>query len=74
MREQLRDAAVSAFHAGYHAARAGRKVSEIGRAVEHEVSARRFHVLRELSGHGVGRTIHETPTVRITSTHFRWMC
>jgi methionyl aminopeptidase len=60
---RLRDTAISAFHAGYQVARAGRRVSEIGRAVEREVSARGFHVLRELSGHGVGRTIHEPPTV-----------
>jgi methionyl aminopeptidase len=59
----LRDCAVSAFEAGFGAARAGRRVSEIGRAVEREVSARGFHVLRELSGHGVGRTIHESPGV-----------
>jgi methionyl aminopeptidase len=61
--QQLRDTAVSAFDAGYQVARAGRRVSEIGRAVEREVTARGFHVLRELSGHGVGRTIHERPTV-----------
>lgn len=60
---QLRDCAVAAFEAGRAAARAGRRVSEIGRAVEREVSARGFHVLRELSGHGVGRTIHEKPAV-----------
>jgi methionyl aminopeptidase len=60
---QLRDCAISAFVAGLRAARAGRLVSDIGRAVEREVSARGFHVLRELSGHGVGRTIHESPTV-----------
>ena len=59
----LRDCAVSAFEAGLGAARAGRRVSEIGRAVQREVSARGFHVLRELSGHGVGRTIHEPPSV-----------
>jgi methionyl aminopeptidase len=61
--QQLRHAAISAFDAGCRAARAGRPVSAIGRAVEHEVSARGFHVLRELSGHGVGRAIHESPTV-----------
>ena len=60
---RLRDCAVAAFRAGCGAARAGRRVSEIGRAVEREVSARGFHVLRELSGHGVGRTIHEAPPV-----------
>lgn len=60
---ELRDCAIAAFTAGLTAARAGRRVAEIGRAVEREVSARGFHVLRELSGHGVGRTIHEAPTV-----------
>ena len=61
---KLRDCAVAAFHAGAEAARAGRRVSEIGRGVEREVTSRGFHVLRDLSGHGVGRTIHEEPTVR----------
>jgi methionyl aminopeptidase len=61
---RLRDCAVAAFRAGIAAATAGRRVSEIGRAVEREVVSRGFHVLRDLSGHGVGRTIHEPPTVR----------
>lgn len=59
----LRDCATLAFATGLNAAKAGKRVSEIGRAVEREVSARGFYVLRELSGHGVGRTIHEPPTV-----------
>ena len=61
--ERLRTCAVAAFEAGCAAATAGRRVSEIGRAVEREVSSRGFSVLRELSGHGVGRRIHEEPTV-----------
>ena len=61
--EQLRAAAIAAFQAGCAAATAGQRVSEIGRAVERTVSARGFSVLRELSGHGVGRRIHEEPTV-----------
>ena len=60
---QLRDCAIAAFHSGLLAARAGRLVSDIGREVEREVSRHGFHVLRALSGHGVGRTIHEEPTV-----------
>ncbi len=45
------------------AARAGNRVYDIGRAVEAETHRRGFRVLRELCGHGVGRTIHEAPTV-----------
>jgi methionyl aminopeptidase len=45
------------------AARLGRPVYEIGRALEREVRRHGFRVLRELRGHGVGRTIHEEPTV-----------
>jgi methionyl aminopeptidase len=60
---RLRDCAISAFEAGCSVAQAGRRVSEIGRAVEHVVDAYGFAVIRELSGHGVGRAIHEQPTV-----------
>lgn len=53
----------SAFAAALPVARAGNRVNEIGRAVEGEVRRQGFAVVRELSGHGVGRTIHEPPTV-----------
>jgi methionyl aminopeptidase len=45
---------------------AGVRLNEIGRAVEHEVRASGFEVLTALSGHGIGRTIHERPQVRNT--------
>jgi methionyl aminopeptidase len=61
--EALIRAAENAFRQGVQAARAGSRVYEIGRAVEREVKRRGFSVLRELSGHGVGRTIHEEPSV-----------
>jgi len=60
---RLRDCAVAAFEASLAVARAGNRVSEIGRVVEREVRGRGFAVVRGLSGHGVGRTIHEPPTV-----------
>jgi methionyl aminopeptidase len=44
-------------------ARAGFRVSEIGRAVEREVRRCGFSVIRDLGGHGIGRTIHEEPRV-----------
>jgi methionyl aminopeptidase len=38
-------------------------VLEIGRAVEAEVRRSGFFVIRQLCGHGIGRTIHEQPSV-----------
>jgi len=55
--------AQSAFEKGLAVATAGRRVNEIGRAVSSEVRRRGFSVVKGLCGHGVGRTIHEPPTV-----------
>jgi methionyl aminopeptidase len=60
---RLAECARAAFDAGLAVARAGTLVSEIGRAVEGEVRRRGFAVARGLSGHGVGRKIHEWPDV-----------
>ena len=61
--EALIRAAENAFRQATEVARAGYRVYDIGRAVEREVKSRGFSVLRELCGHGVGRTIHEEPSV-----------
>ena len=53
----------AAFEAALAVARAGVRVSEIGRAVQREVRRRGFSVMKGLTGHGVGRTIHEPPSV-----------
>lgn len=52
-----------AFGEAMKVARANRPVNEIGRAVEQEVRRSGFRVIRELGGHGIGRTIHEEPSV-----------
>ena len=44
-------------------AQAGRRLNGIGQEVQTEVERRGFHVIRDLCGHGVGRTIHEAPSV-----------
>jgi methionyl aminopeptidase len=61
--EALARCAETAFREALKVARAGNRVSEIGRAVEKEVRRCGFSVIRELCGHGVGRTIHEEPSV-----------
>ncbi|HUB82109.1 MAG TPA: type I methionyl aminopeptidase [Bryobacteraceae bacterium] len=55
--------AESAFQLGAREAHAGNRVYDIGRAVERETLRCGFRVLRGLCGHGVGRTIHEAPSV-----------
>ena len=55
--------AEAAFQAGAAVAHAGTRVNEIGRAIEREVRRAGFAVVHGLTGHGVGRTIHEPPTV-----------
>ena len=60
---KLRKCAEAAFEKALGAARVGNRVSEIGRAVDAEVRRHGFSILRDLAGHGVGRTIHEPPTV-----------
>ncbi len=44
-------------------ARAGRPINKIGRAIETAAKREGFSVLRELNSHGIGRGIHEEPTV-----------
>jgi methionyl aminopeptidase len=55
--------AESAFQHAAKVARVGNRVYEIGRAVEGEVRRCGFSVMRDLCGHGVGRSIHEEPSV-----------
>jgi methionyl aminopeptidase len=60
---RLEAAARVAFEQAMKVARPGRRVNEIGRAVEAEVRRRGFAVMRDLAGHGIGRSIHEEPSV-----------
>ncbi len=59
----------AAFGKAMQIARAGNRVSDIGRAVETEVNRHGFTVLRDLAGHGIGRRIHEPPSV---PNHYDW--
>jgi methionyl aminopeptidase len=53
----------AALRRGLHAAHAGAPLNAIGAAVQEETERRGFAVLGELTGHGIGRSIHEEPTV-----------
>ena len=60
---RLIECAQRAFEKAMLVARAGFRLTDIGRAVEREVRRNGFSVIRELGGHGIGRTIHEPPRV-----------
>jgi methionyl aminopeptidase len=60
---RLKQAASAALRAALSVARTGERVSIIGKAVEAEARRAGFSVVRELCGHGVGRKIHEPPSV-----------
>ncbi|HEY6760447.1 MAG TPA: type I methionyl aminopeptidase [Baekduia sp.] len=60
---KLVGAAESGLKQGLAVARAGATVNDIGVAVQHEIEKRGFSVCAALTGHGIGRRIHEDPTV-----------
>jgi len=62
-RQRLVACAERAFAKAMLVARAGFRVFEIGRVIEREVRRSGFSVIRDLGGHGIGRTIHEDPRV-----------
>jgi methionyl aminopeptidase len=62
-RRELVACAKRAFYKGMQVARAGNRVNAIGRAISHEVSRGGFSIVQGLAGHGVGRAIHEEPSV-----------
>ncbi|MDR0993106.1 MAG: type I methionyl aminopeptidase [Verrucomicrobiota bacterium] len=49
--------------AGIDAARAGKRVGDIGHAVQKVAEAAGFGVVRDYCGHGVGRRLHEDPQI-----------
>jgi methionyl aminopeptidase len=60
---RLAACAEHAFRQAMQVARAGQRVFEIGLVVEREVRRQGFSVVRDLCGHGIGRSIHEKPSV-----------
>lgn len=60
---KLIGAAESGLKKGMSVARAGATANDIGVAVQGEIERRGFSVCDTLTGHGIGRRIHEEPTI-----------
>lgn len=63
VKERLMRCAQEALEKGIAAAVANRPVNDIGRAMETVVKHYNFQVIKDLPGHGVGRKLHEPPSV-----------
>jgi methionyl aminopeptidase len=61
--KRVRRAAWRATVAGARAARAGGRIGDIGAAIVSEARRHGCSVVREFTGHGIGRALHETPVV-----------
>jgi methionyl aminopeptidase len=59
----LLEAAEGGLFAGISEARAGNRLFDISHAIQNYVESRKFSVVREFVGHGIGRHLHEEPQV-----------
>jgi methionyl aminopeptidase len=61
--DALLDACRAALDAGIEQCRLGNRVSDVSHAIQGVAEEAGFSVVRELSGHGVGRAMHEDPQI-----------
>jgi methionyl aminopeptidase len=61
--QRLLDACQAALEAGIEQARTGHRIGDISAAVQRATEEAGFTVVRELVGHGVGRSMHEDPHI-----------
>ncbi|MDP1547918.1 MAG: type I methionyl aminopeptidase [Anaerolineales bacterium] len=60
--EKLFTAARSALDKAVHAAKAGELLNNIGRTIQDEAKRNGYNVIHELTGHGIGKSLHEDPS------------
>ncbi|HQY91659.1 MAG: type I methionyl aminopeptidase [Caldilinea sp.] len=51
------------LYEGIDQAHVGKRIVDVSRAVQRYVEAHKMHIVREYTGHGVGRQMHEAPQV-----------
>ena len=60
-KEKLCEVAASAFDRAMTKVKAGAKLNQIGKAVEREAKDQGLFVIKNLTGHGIGKSLHEAP-------------
>lgn len=62
-KKKLMDVTEKSLYIGIEQAKAGNRVHDISNAVQEYVESFGFSVVRDLCGHGVGKYLHEPPSV-----------
>jgi methionyl aminopeptidase len=60
---ELMQVTEASLYEGIKHARVGRRVMDVSRSIQQYVERHNMHVVREYTGHGVGRQMHEPPQV-----------
>ncbi|MBM3949968.1 MAG: type I methionyl aminopeptidase [Rhodospirillales bacterium] len=60
---RLVEATFEAMWKGIEAVRPGATLGDIGHAIQMHAEARRFSVVRDFCGHGIGRVFHDAPNI-----------
>ena len=53
----------TSFFKGIEVARTGRRLNDIGRAIDDYISPFGYGIVRDLCGHGIGKALHEDPEI-----------
>ena len=62
-KQRLIDVTRESFFEGIKHARAGRRLGDLSHAIQAYVEQNGFSVVRAMSGHGIGRRVHEDPNI-----------
>jgi methionyl aminopeptidase len=75
--QKLINASKQILHKAIYNIKGGVRISDIGHLIETEANTRGFKVIKNLTGHGIGRNLHEEPRAianyrdRLNMTRFR---
>ena len=60
---KILDVCQKAFYEGVKQAKPGNRVGDISAAIQHYVESNGYQVARDFTGHGIGKSMHEDPSV-----------
>ncbi|RZM25100.1 MAG: type I methionyl aminopeptidase [Pedobacter sp.] len=60
--QKLIDASKQILHRAIHAIKGGVRIADVGLLIETEAKKRGYRVIKNLTGHGIGRSLHEEPS------------